>query len=315
MYENASMSELLKQAGLLRIGSIDDAESLTEDLTYQEASRFMGAGDSRIFMLAHDMRSPIPPHTHDFYEISYVMDGTVINKVEGKRLYMVNGSLCIMNLKSFHELEAVNTNAVLVTIGLRRELFDEGVFHEFLMDGNDLSKFLRGETQNEYLFYTESKNGALGSAIIDMVREYADAGFKQSFGLAGQVLQLLDTLSKTPSRSLYDIDRRALEMMEYIRENCATVTVGSLAREFGYSENYCSQYVKRHTGRTITELIADARFERAEELLKTTDLSVEAIARSVGYRSSSHFHERFKERHGMTPADYRILGREATNLE
>lgn len=104
-------------------------------------------------------------------------------------------------------------------------------------------------------------------------------------------------------------------MMEYIRENCATVTAGSLAKEFGYSENYCSQYVRRHTGKTISTLIADARIDRAEELLQTTDMSIEAIANAVGYKSVSHFHEKFKERHGFTPADYRKLGRAFSEME
>ena len=315
MDRNASMSGLLKEAGLLQIHNINESDSLTENLAYRDAEGFVNVHDSRIFMLAHDMSSPIPVHTHDFYELSYVMDGTVINRVKDKRLYMISGSLCVMNLNSTHALEPVNSETVIVDIGLRHELFDEGVFHEFLVDGNDLSKFLRGEVPNEYLFYSESENGILGRAIINMVEEYASSGFKESFGLAGQMLQFLDTLSKTPTHSFYGIDKRALEMMEYIRSNYATVTVTSLAREFGYSENYCSQYVKRHTGRTITDLITYARLERAEELLKTTDMSVEAIAHAVGYKSSSHFHEKFKERHDMTPADYRILGREATNLE
>ena len=314
MDESTSTARFLEQAGLLRLTTFSSADTMDKYLTYNMAAGWAGTPDSQVFLLAHDMRYAAPLHTHDYYEIGYVMDGTLINKIGGKQLYMISGSLCIMNLNSRHELEPVDPDTVLVDIGLKRELFDEGIFHEFLMDDNLVSKFLRGETQADYLFFTESRNGLLASSIVSMVEDYAEAGFKESFGLDAKVLLLLDTLSKTPSHSFYGIDRRTLEMMDYIRTNCATVTVGSLAREFGYSENYCSQYVKRHTGKTITALIADARIEKAEELLTTTDLSVETIARAVGYKSSSHFHEKFKERHGITPADYRKLGREFFNL-
>ena len=308
MVETTSISRMLQQAGLLQLVNLSDASGMSTHLTYDTAATLADAPDGKIFILAHEMNAPGPTHTHDYYEISYVMDGTVINRIDGRQLYMIGGSLCIMNLNSTHSLDNVDPTAVLVNIGLRQELFDEGVFHEFLMDDNVVSKFLRGETQNDYLFFTEAGNGLLSSSIVNMVEDYAAAGFRESYRLDAEVLLLLDTLSKTPSHSFTGIDRRALEMMEYIRENCATVAVGSLAREFGYSENYCSQYVKRHTGRTISSLITDARMEQAEEMLTSTDMSIGDIAKTVGYRSTGHFHENFKERHGITPSDYRKLG-------
>lgn len=316
MDDSTSMAHILEQAGLLHIGSFGESETMSRYLTYQTAAEFAGAPGGNIFLMAHTMDKTAPLHTHDYYEISYVMDGTLLNKVGGKKLYMVSGSLCIMNLNSTHELDVVDPQAVLVNIGLRKELFTEGVFKDFLADNNVVSKFLRGETQHDYLFfYTESRSGPLSNSVVRMVEDYAQAGFKESFTIDAEVLLLLDTLSRMPSHSFYGIDRKALEMIEYIRDNCATVTASSLAQEFGYSENYCSQYVRRHTGKTISTLIADARIDRAEELLQTTDMSIEAIANAVGYKSVSHFHEKFKERHGFTPADYRKLGRAFSQME
>lgn len=202
------MSQLLEQAGLLRIGSLGDSETMSSYLTYQTAASFAGSPDGNVFIMAHIVDQPAPLHTHNYYEISYVMDDTLVNKVGNKRLYMVSGSLCIMNLNSTHELEVVDPTAVLVNIGLRKELFAEGVFCDFLADENVVSKFHRGETSRDYLFfYTETKSGPLSSSVIRMVEDYAHYGFKESFTTDAEVLLLLDTLSKMPSHSFYGIGR------------------------------------------------------------------------------------------------------------
>lgn len=92
------------------------------------------------------------------------------------------------------------------------------------------------------------------------------------------------------------------------------MSVASIARTFGYSANYCTQYIRAHTGFTATELIEETRIAHAEDLLTDSDLSIEAIAHRVGYQGTSRFYEVFRKRHGMTPTDYRKLARELLPL-
>ena len=143
--------------------------------------------------------------------------------------------------------------------------------------------------------------------VVERIRAHR-AGFHQSFALSAQVLLLLDELSKTPAYSYYGLSDKTLHMLAYLREHCADVTMKSLGREFGYTANYCSQYLRKHTGKAASELIAEARIAKAEGLLATT-MGVEDVAAAVGYTSYSHFNELFKLYHDMTPGDYRRLSR------
>ncbi len=265
--------------------------------------------ESLIFLIAHGMGFSAPVHTHDYYEFSYVIDGSILNVVDGKKLYMLPGSLCIMNLHSSHTLQTVDEDAIIVNLCLRKELFDEGFYKQFIAQDNPMSNFLRGDESRSYLFFTDSANMVLQHSFSSIMEAYAAGAFKTTCELAAYVLLLLDRLSKTPSYSYYGIDAKTMSIMAYIHDNCEKASIRHLARTFGYSENYFTQYVRNHTGRTASELIADARVARAESLLRTTDMNVACIAEAVGYRSVGHFNELFRAYHNMTPGDYRKLAR------
>jgi len=51
------------------------------------------------------------------------------------------------------------------------------------------------------------------------------------------------------------------------------------------------------------------RLHRACQLLDTTELSIAQIAARVGYDDSFYFSRHFKAVHGMTPSQYRKLGK------
>lgn len=223
---------------------------------------------------------------------------------------MPPGSLLIMNLNSRHALETADPSAAVINLCLQPGLFEAGVFADFLTSGSLLANFLRGRTGKDHLLFSDTPDGALRRAVADMLSEYAASGLKPSFSLAAQVLLLLDRLAKLPAGGYVGIDPTALEMVSWLQEHCAEPGgMADLARAFGYSRAYCSRFIRRHTGKNPSEFVAEARIARADDLLASSDLSVEAVARAVGYRSVGHFNELFRARRGMTPGDYRRLRR------
>ena len=49
----------------------------------------------------------------------------------------------------------------------------------------------------------------------------------------------------------------------------------------------------------------DKRIQTAEQLLVTTDMTVDKIAVTVGFSSSAGFYREFMKRYDTTPAEYR----------
>ena len=92
---------------------------------------------------------------------------------------------------------------------------------------------------------------------------------------------------------------------QYMQENLAAVTMDDLAAEFHFHPNYFNNLIKRNTGMTYSAYLIQLRMNRAKQLLKTTDFSVEEISWLVGYHNKGFFYKRFTADCGMSPKQYR----------
>ena len=100
-------------------------------------------------------------------------------------------------------------------------------------------------------------------------------------------------------------DKRMVEIMNYIQSNYLSVTLEGLSDKFYLSKPYLSKYIKEKSGMTFGELVKNVRLKKAKTLLKTSSMTVESIALSVGYQNVEHFNRLFKKAFNMTPAQFR----------
>lgn len=82
-------------------------------------------------------------------------------------------------------------------------------------------------------------------------------------------------------------------------------SVDDLADVAGMSRSaFADRFVKAF-GRSPMLLLREMRLRRAAELLKSTAMPIEMVARKVGYESRSQFSRAFRELHGITPKGFR----------
>ena len=89
-------------------------------------------------------------------------------------------------------------------------------------------------------------------------------------------------------------DARMIEIMNYIQANYIDVTLDDLAEKFYLSKPYISKYIKEKSG-----------MKKAKALLKSSNMTVENIALTVGYQNVEHFNRMFKKAYNMTPIQFR----------
>ena len=95
-------------------------------------------------------------------------------------------------------------------------------------------------------------------------------------------------------------------MMQYLRDHYAEgITLQVLAGKFGMSENYISSLIKKETGRRFSEHLTEIRIRRAQELLRSSNDSIEQIAGKVGYPDYFYFTKVYKKVTGLSPAALR----------
>jgi AraC-like DNA-binding protein len=82
-------------------------------------------------------------------------------------------------------------------------------------------------------------------------------------------------------------------------------TVKDCAEAMHYSPNYLSDLLKKETGKSTQEHIHFQLIEKAKTLLLGTEEPVNRIAASLGFEYPQHFSKLFKNKTGMSPAEYR----------
>ena len=129
----------------------------------------------------------------------------------------------------------------------------------------------------------------------------------RSPALADLVARYL-VLDERPSQSAYIIpsalaqsDPTVAAFERWTRARLAEpVSIPSAARSIGVSERTLQRRIQRTLGMSPIRFVQDLRIERASHLLRTTGLSMETIARKVGYENANTLRVLLRERTGKT---------------
>ena len=100
-------------------------------------------------------------------------------------------------------------------------------------------------------------------------------------------------------------DERMVEIMNYIQANYLDVSLDDLAEKFFLSKPYLSKYIKEKSGMTFGDIVKKVRMKKARALLKSSSMTVENIALTVGYQNVEHFNRLFKKAYNITPVQFR----------
>jgi transcriptional regulator GlxA family with amidase domain len=96
--------------------------------------------------------------------------------------------------------------------------------------------------------------------------------------------------------------RRARDLAD--RRYAEPLDLDVLARAAGVSKFHFLRCFAAVYGRTPAAYLTERRIERAQDLLRATNLTVTEVGLLVGYRSLGSFSTRFKEMVGMSPSAY-----------
>ncbi len=82
-------------------------------------------------------------------------------------------------------------------------------------------------------------------------------------------------------------------------------TVEKMSNQVHMSGSYLQNLYKRFFQESCMNDVIRARIERAKELLRHTDMTVQMVSESCGYKNVEHFTRQLKRMEGLTPLHYR----------
>ena len=87
------------------------------------------------------------------------------------------------------------------------------------------------------------------------------------------------------------------------------ITLEIVSEKFGISIRSLNRRFKQATGKSPMQYLQQLRIENAQELLKTSNLSIAEVAYNVGYPDNSYFSALFRKAISVSPKEYRNLVR------
>lgn len=96
------------------------------------------------------------------------------------------------------------------------------------------------------------------------------------------------------------------QALKYIEDHyCDPVTIQDIADHLNINRSYLHRIFKSFTGTSIQGYLLDYRIRQACILLRTTELSIRVVARSVSYIDPLYFSRIFHQKMGVSPSEYR----------
>lgn len=254
-------------------------------------------------------------HTHDFLELKYITSGTATEYIDGQAYDVEKGSMIFVNYGQTHSFASDSVfsyinfmlkpefiSSTLMSSDNSFDILSLSVFGEFSEDEFDYKPVVK----------FAGKDMIMIERLIDiMLEEYnnREKGYKSV--LSGSMKMIFSLFIRKMYVGEYKdvmrhVKRFTPDILKYIDDNCYEISsIKQLAEKCFYNPAYFSRMFKKCYSIDLKTYINEKRIDKAVELLKTTDMSVENICYKVGFFDKKQFYKIFKQYMGIMPGDIR----------
>ena len=292
---------------------VSEISSIQIPTNYSDEDFFTSDSAESVCISKHNRFTPPFRHSHVFFEVTYVLEGSCTQSINGIDVMLSKGDFCLISPDTPHSI-SVFDSSIIINILIRRSMFEETFTN--MIHSNDIfslyfKQILYTSSYKDYLIFSTGNDVHLQDLILEMFMEFQDKRKYYESILSNMLMILFSKILRNYESTVYTTrDSRhhrpeVLEMITYMEQNYRDITLPDLAEHFHFSVQYCSKLLKQYTGKTFSKLLQTIRFEKAKLLLKNTNISVAEISNQMGFQNPEYFNRRFKELFHVTPGEYR----------
>lgn len=268
------------------------------DINSSHYSDGMKESGGKYFYERLNVKKDSRPHYHNCYELEIVLSGKASQLVDGEKWGLIRGSVTFISPNQIHTINSVE-GLELISIkispdAISNELKNTLETMDFPISGNldedSLALFLR-------VFGTVAKSQSSNSALW-------------SEAIMHQINSFMCIITHSFGKSSFPEHKKAskdmLKTVGFVKENILeSITLKSVADEFGYTPNYFSAKFKELTGKGFARFVQDERLLLAYRAICTTDAPLSEISANCGFDSFPYFSRVFKAKYGAPPSFFR----------
>ncbi len=247
--------------------------------------------------------------SHDFWEMIYVVNGTVTVRSGESTLSMSAREIALHRPYSFHAVSCDGvTGARVIIVGFESRSVVMNAFPAgaFLIPG-ELTPVVFGIVEAARECFVIGKN-----PLVPLSSPPIGARQILRSSLECLLLRLLRNVGEGDGGGLLFTSQEALEkrlvddIMGFLRESLGDrLSLDDIAEHFHFGKSHICHVFKARTGKTVLGTFLEMKVEHARELLRTTDLTVAEIAEQLGFESPQYFSKVYKRLMGEAPSAVR----------
>lgn len=269
-------------------------------------------------------------HKHNFFELMFVLKGSVRQRIEEQNYIYHEGQCCLLNPNVKHLEEPVE-NAEILFLDLSDSFFKTIIKNDIYCDNNGNVNSTQNPIYHMILNALENKEyyqkqyidflpvaplstliSALEFLIGQLITETREKKPAFFIFIQGNIARIISFLIN-PSQYMMRFVNLKNSKEEYIfsqiqqilEENNGRVTRSELSSSLNYEDHYINKIVRSQTGMSIKEYGQVFLLREAARMLIQTNLNITDIIRKLGLSNCSYFYRIFKEQYGLTPKEYR----------
>lgn len=255
--------------------------------------------ERRAMQTSFDMSEP---HSHDYYELYFLLEGTREFFSGDKMFVLSRGSFCVIPPFCLHKTEGGAYQRINVNIS---ENFLKKEEIGFLDACAEAGALRLDETYLPLLISLLQEGLSIRAAKGRLRKDY-------ELSIVQTILYLLQKQELTPIPlgsaipAFKSADPVVLKILFYLNEKYKEeITLDSLSAKYFLSKVALCARFKKFMRCSIMQYLMQIRLSKAKELLASTNKSIEKIADECGFSSANYFSLAFKKEIGLSPLHYR----------
>lgn len=245
------------------------------------------------------------PHIHKDYEISLVVDGTLmlINPASQTQLYA--GDFFVMNPFLSHELKA-QTPALILSLQVPSAFFSS-CYPQIEQITFDATRILSAQNPDAC--------NMVKSLLFKLAYTYYSQELYAPVKCASIIHQLFfyllttqkhHTILEKEKQAAVTKGTRIWDILRYTEEHYTEkILLSDIARKENLDLYYLSHFFKESVGISFQNYVTRLRCEKARQLLLLSDYSLLDISMICGFSDPKYFNKGFQAQYGCTPKAYR----------
>ncbi len=255
-------------------------------------------------VIVNENKYMFEPHSHDFYELYFLLDGEREFFVDNKMFKVSANTLVVVPPFCIHKTEGGPYKRI--NINISPDLLSQ--FHnEFLMN---TSKEIAVKIDKNYIDIVTRllKEGTKIQSSMSNNKVKVDCmlSLVQTIIYLLSIQNLVAISASSTAHKPKNVSPEVLKILSYINLNYnQQIQLKDLCDKFFLSKVSLCKKFKNVMNCSIMEYVSRMRLSKAKLLLRDTNKSIEEIAVECGFSSANYFGLIFKKEVGLSPLNYK----------